>query len=222
MSHASRTARIARRTVGALLLSVALAPSALAQEERLARLDDSTRAHVVRVVELARSRQLPTSPIVDKALEGAVKHAPGPRIAKAVDGLLVRLEASRELLMPQPTLGDIAAGADALGAGVPREMVRAIRMIRPDRPVAVPLAVLAQLVAQGVPARDASAAVESMLRRGAREEQLVALNTQVQSDIAAGVAPSAAFDVRARGLNAVLPPFPASAPVSATLGRPKP
>jgi hypothetical protein len=48
--------------------------------------------------------------------------------------------------------------------------------------------------------------VADLLRRGARDEQLIALNEDVRSYVAAGASPEAALDVRTRGLNAVLPP----------------
>jgi hypothetical protein len=48
--------------------------------------------------------------------------------------------------------------------------------------------------------------VSDLLRRGARDEQLIALNDDVRSYVAAGASPEVALDVRTRGLNAVLPP----------------
>ena len=194
-------------------VALALAPSfAGAQSDRLAaRLDSATRAAVARSVELARVRGLPTEPLMDKALEGATKSAPGPRIAMAVESLLDRMEISRAALAPSPSASEIAAGADALAFGAPRQALESVRAIRPHGSVAVPLAVLTQLVASGVPPRRATALVAKLLERGARDEQLIALSDDVRLDIAAGAAPEAALDVRTRGLTAVLPPPPALA-----------
>jgi len=169
------------------------------------RLDSATQAIVLRSVDSARSRGLPVDPLVDKALEGATKRAAGPRIQAAVSALLRRLELARDALAPNPGPRDIAAGADALAYGATREALATMRAIRPNESVAVPLGVLTQLVASGVPVSRATRAVADLLRHGARDEQLIALNDDVRSYVAAGASPEAALDVRARGLTAVLP-----------------
>ena len=182
----------------------------LAQDPRAPRLDGKldieTRAAVMRTLDSAATRGLPIEPLVDKALEGATKHAAGTRIEAAVSTLLQRLEAARDALAPNPGPRDIAAGADALAYGATREALATMRAIRPNESVAVPLGVLTQLVASGVPIARATRVVADLMRRGARDEQLIALNNDVRSFIAAGASPQAALDVRTRGLNAVLPP----------------
>ena len=191
-----------------------------AQDARAARLDDKldveTRAVVLRTLDSARMRGLPMEPLMDKALEGATKRAPGPRIQAAVSSLLGRLEAARDALAPNPTPRDITAGADALAFGATREALKAMRAIRPNESVAVPLGVLTQLVASGVPIGRATRVVADLLRRGARDEQLIALNDDVRSYVAAGASPEVALDVRTRGLNAVLP-LPGAAGVADAL-----
>jgi hypothetical protein len=200
------------------VFAVTLLPLRLAaQEPRAARLDGKldgeTRAIVLRTLDSARTRGLPTDPIVDKALEGATKKAAGPRIQAAVSSLFGRLEAARTALAPNPGPRDIAAGADALAYGATREALAAMRAIRPNESVAVPLGVLTQLVASGVPVARATRVVADLLRRGARDEQLIALNEDVRSYVAAGASPEVALDVRSRGLNAVLPPAAAGSGV---------
>ena len=181
-----------------------------AQDARTARLDGKldveTQAVVLRTLDSARTRGLPMEPLVDKALEGATKKAAGPRIQAAVSSLLGRLEAARDALLPNPTPRDITAGADALAFGATREALKAMRAIRPNESVAVPLGVLTQLVASGVPVGRATRVVADLMRRGAKDEQLIALNDDVRSYVAAGASPEVALDVRTRGLNAVLPP----------------
>jgi hypothetical protein len=193
---------------------VAAAPDVRAQQVRrdaspLARLEQSLDADTYRAVaqtiDRARARSLPVDPLVDRALEGAMKRAPGPRIRAAVSALAQRLEVARKELAPAPTEGDIAAGAGALGVGVPPEALRAIRSIQPDRPVAVPLGVLTELVARRVPVDRATSLVVELIRRGATSPQLVALGEDVQRDIAAGIEPSAALDLRMRGVASALP-----------------
>lgn len=203
-----------------------------AQDARAARLDGKldveTQAVVFRTLDSARTRGLPMEPLVDKALEGATKKAAGSRIQAAVSSLLGRLEAARDALAPNPTPRDITAGADALAYGATREALKAMRAIRPNESVAVPLGVLTQLVASGVPVGRATRVVADLLRRGARDEQLIALNDDVRSYVAAGASPEVALDVRTRGLNAVLPPPGAAGvtgdlfPTGATTGPKKP
>ena len=181
-----------------------------AQDARANRLDGKldleTQTVVLRTLDSARTRGLPMEPLVDKALEGATKRAAGARIQAAVSSLLGRLEVARDALAPNPTPRDITAGADALAFGATRDALKAMRAIRPNESVAVPLGVLTQLVASGVPVGRATRVVADLLRRGARDEQLIALNDDVRSYVAAGASPEVALDVRTRGLNAVLPP----------------
>lgn len=195
-----------------ILALIGLAPLPLAaQEARLdAKLDTATRAFVLRTIDSAQMRGLPVEPLVDKALEGATKRAAAARIEAAVSALLNRMEISRDALAPDPEPRDIVAGADALAYGATREALSTMRAIRPSGSLAVPLAVLTQLVASGVPVSRATRAVADLLKRGARDEQLIALQEDVRSYVAAGASPEAALDVRTRGLNAVLPPGGAS------------
>lgn len=173
--------------------------------DRLERvLDRETYQVVVQVIERARARALPVDPLVDRALEGAMKRAPAARIQTAVVSLAERLETARTMLAPAPTADDIAAGAGALAVGVPGETLRAIRSVQPGGPVAVPLGVLTELVVRRVPVDRAASLVVQLLRRGATSTQLVALSGDVQRDIAAGIDPGAAFDVRTRGVASVL------------------
>jgi hypothetical protein len=203
----------------ALSLVVAL-PSARAQDPsrdaaaltRLEKaLDAETYRAVVQVIDGARARALPIDPLLDRALEGAMKRAPGPRIRAAISTLAQRLEVARGALAPSPTAADIAAGAGALSVGVPDEALRTIRSIQPDRPVAVPLGVLTELVARNVPIDRAARLVVQLIRKGATSTQLVALGEDVQRDIAAGIAPGEALDIRTRGVASTLPGAAATA-----------
>ena len=201
-----------RKRLLILLALVGLPAMLHAQDSRLdARLDTATRAVVSRSIDTARQLGLAVEPLVDKALEGATKRAAPPRLQAAVDALLHRMEISRDALAPDPAPRDIVAGADALAYGATREALSTMRSIRPNGSLAVPLAVLTQLVASGVPVTRATRAVADLLKRGARDEQLIALQDDVRSYVAAGASPEAALDVRTRGLSAVLPPGGAGA-----------
>jgi len=179
---------------GYLLIATLAAPATIRAQDggttRLnGKLDGETQALVLRTVDSARTRGLPVEPIVDKALEGATKRAAGPRIQAAISSLFRRLEVARDALAPNPGPRDIAAGADALAYGATREALVTMRSIRPNESIAVPLGVLTQLVASGVPAVRATRVVADLLRRGARDEQLIALNEDVRSWVAAGASP---------------------------------
>jgi len=80
------------------------------------------------------------------------------------------------------------------------------RVVSPTRPVAVPIGVLAQLVASGVPAPKATAIVTELMKRGATNVQLVALGTDVNADVVAGTRADAALGVRLNGLTPLLAP----------------
>lgn len=215
----------------ALLLAAFLLPSsARAQVERLSnRLDGPTYEQVRRIVDSARERGLPIEPLVNKALEGSLKEAPGTRIVSAVAALATRLETSMAELQPGPSESELVAGANALAVGVPPATLRRVRHLQRDRAVAVPLAVLSELIARGVPVERASSMVLALLERGATPRQLMAMSVLVYQDIAAGVPADAALDVRMRGVLSTLPAHPSAAaeargasPVSAPPPQPVP
>ena len=91
-------------------------------------------------------------------------------------------------------VAELEAAASALRAGVKPEDLKRLRASRPDQPLTVPLAVLGDLVARGVPADTASAYVLTIIR--ASDEQLVAFQRSVERDIALGAPPLTAAAVR--------------------------
>jgi len=212
-----------RRTLAAAALAAlgAFGPfgasRAAAQDARLAAIPDAeARAAVGAVIVEAEGRGLPREPLVTKALEGVEKGAPGPRIVAAVRAMSQRLDVARAAIAPGVTEADLRAAADALAAGVPKDAIRVVRAAAPDRSIAVALGVLAQLTARGVPPARAAAAVAALLQRGASHMQLLALQRAVQDDLAAGVAPGIALDLRFRAVVAALPP-PAPPPIRGAL-----
>src|SRR5574341_1439766 len=96
----------ASRWTATLSLAAALSftSAAQGQDPRLERRRDAeTRARVAAIIDSARASGLPIEPLVDKALEGASKGAPGDRIVTAVRNLAVGLGAAREALGPMST-----------------------------------------------------------------------------------------------------------------------
>jgi hypothetical protein len=171
-----------------------------AQDTRLARLDRRVQTAVGALVDSARSLGIPSEPVVDKALEGAAKGAPNDRIVT-----VVRLR-FRELMAARAALGggamdtEIIAAADALHGGASPQVITTLRTRRPGAPLTIPLAVLADLIARGVPADTASSAVLALAATPATDAQFAALRDDIERDIAKGAPPAIAASVRTRGV----------------------
>lgn len=174
-----------------------------------ARLDAPTRAAVSRTIAEARDAGLPVEPLVDKALEGASRGVPGPRIVAAVDRLAADLTHARSALGTRASGGELVAAAAALRAGASEQGLAAIGKARAAGGLTVPLATLADLVARGVPVETASSVVLGLAERGVSDAGFVALRQTVERDINAGVPPAAAASVRGQGQGppeSVVPP----------------
>lgn len=194
---------------GGAALPVAVPATLAAAEPRLAlALSPEARAAITAHFTAASRAGVPVEPLIAKALEGVELGAAPERIEAAVRALLGRLTAARAALAPVVSEAELVSGADALATGVPVAVLRRMRALSPGRSAAVALGVLAQLVARGVPPARAADAVTTLLRRGARPAQLVALDDAVRVDVAAGVPAAAALDARARTLagGLLLPP----------------
>ncbi|OLC70826.1 MAG: hypothetical protein AUH78_20000 [Gemmatimonadetes bacterium 13_1_40CM_4_69_8] len=176
------------------------ATAAAAQDPRLGRLDPGTRPLVAVVIDSARAAGLPTEPLVQRALEGATKGAPGPLIVSAVQRLAADLGRAREALGPGTTPPELEAGAAALRAGAGPAVLAQLRRAR-RQTIAVPLAVLTDLVAGGVPVDSAAAAVLALAAR-ARDADLVEFRRSVERDIALGAPPTAATAAAAAAADA--------------------
>jgi len=191
----------------ALALTPALPRSGAAQDARLERLTPEARVLVTTVIDSARAVGLPTEPLVDRALEGASKRAPDALIAAAIRRLAGDLGRARAALGPGTPQPELVAAADALRAGASPEVLVRLREALGDRHLAVPLGVTADLTARGVPA-DTAAGIVIALARSVSDGQLLALQRNVERDIALGAAPlaaaggllSAGADTQAAGL----------------------
>jgi hypothetical protein len=172
-----------------LLFFLSLPPSAdyaAGQDPRLtARLDSVTLPQVEAVLTTAQRRGLPLEPLVQKALEGASKGAPGPRIVTAVEAMLADLTRAQEGLGRSANADELVAGAAALRAGATLDMVDQLRRTEPDGGVAVPLAVFADLVAGGMTVAAAWHSVEELAQRGGEEEEFLELRERLRSTKAA-------------------------------------
>jgi hypothetical protein len=171
-----------------------------AQDTRLARLDRRVQTEVGALVDSARTLGIPTEPVVDKALEGAAKRAPNERIIVVVRSRFRELVAARGALGSGAMDAELIAAADALHAGASPQVISTLRGRRPGVPLTIPLAVLADLIARGVPADTASGAVLALAATPATDAQFAALRDDIERDIAKGAPPAIAASVRTRGL----------------------
>ena len=205
----NRMIRWAARLVGAA--AIVSAPQFVgAQEARLLAIrDDATRDFVRQYVEAARVRGTPTEPLVSRALEGVAFKADRKGIEQAMTRLERRLRRSRELLGGNASVDEIAAGADALAADVPDGIIKDMKKLAPQRQITMELGVLTELVAKGIAPKKAADMVKQLMARGATGAQLTELNAAVQQDVALGIKPVAALELRGRGVMSLLPP-PAS------------
>jgi hypothetical protein len=193
-----------------VLVAAALlcAPVALrAQDARLdARLDARTRDAVVALIDSARADGIPSEPLVQKALEGASKHADDARILAAVRKLTGELGDARSALGPSSTDAEIIAGASALHAGIAPAALSRMRASRAHGSLTVALAVLSDLVARGVPGDTATTVISALAGAGTQDAELLRFQQGVERDIAQGATPAAALGVRAQGAFPTTPP----------------
>jgi hypothetical protein len=165
-----------------LLLALLLAPAiAAAQDPRLTeRLDGATAADVQQLVDSARRAGLPTEPLVQKALEGSTLGASDHRIVAAVEALRGQLGRARDALGEGASEAELTTAAGALRAGLPPGALRRLQSLRSGRPLVVPMAVLTDLVAEGVAPEQATESVLDLAREGRPDDEFVALRRQVQ------------------------------------------
>jgi hypothetical protein len=181
-----------------------LGASALTRQEddpRLAnRLDERTREAVSSIIETARKNGVPTEPLINRALEGASKRAPGTVIVAVVKSWADDLRRARQALGPASPDADIIAGAYALRNGVKLQELERLRVAKTGVRYAVALDVLSYLVNRGVPPDTIAPLVVNLALASATDEQLVAFRQDVERDISGGVLASTAAAVRGQGL----------------------
>ena len=185
--------RYAVVVLGLVVLTVRA--DAQATDERLHdAFDAQAYASLHAVVDSARAAGLPTEPLIDKALEGAAKHASSDRIVAVVRDLSARLADARNALGGYGTSDELSAGTAALRAGIAPTTLADLRRLRHNEQVTIPLAVAAELVARGVRPDSASQQVLRLAAAGARDVELAALPRSLASPSVAvpGASPAAA------------------------------
>ena len=204
MSALGPTRRLRRCLVALVIVAAWALPgaaTATAIDPRLSeRLDAETAAAVGDLVQAAQNKGLPTDPLIARALEGASRQAPGPRIVAAVRNLSAGLETSRAILGMASSPAELVAAAAALAAGVPADTLARLRAVRANVSLVVPLVVLTDLVTRRVPIETAGAAVIAATRNRVPDSKLMRLRQRIDQDIRAGASPGNATILRTRKL----------------------
>jgi len=184
------------------LVAASLTPVMLAgQQDVSARLaghvPPAVVAQVQRLADTAVARGLPVDPLVNKALEGAVKGALPDKIVSAVRAVLQQLDLASDALRPVgvTSANAIEAGAFAIAAGLDSgEVATVARSADRAHPAATALQVVATLVALGVPPGRGVGLVQATIRSGEPLADLVSLPSRLQVAMAGGVPPAAAAE----------------------------
>lgn len=206
-----------KRSLAASILILGAGGGLAAQRDVSARLagrvPPAVAAGVSALVDSARVRGLPVTPLVDKALEGVVKGVPVDRILPAVRVVLDQLDAAASAVRGTGDVppGDAAveAGAFALAAGLsPADVGEIARSADRSHPTAVALQVGGALAALGVPRAETVGLVRAAIRSGRPLGDFVSLPGQVQAAMARGAPPAAAAAGLERAAAAHQPPRP--------------
>ncbi|HZH41154.1 MAG TPA: hypothetical protein VFD85_09095 [Gemmatimonadales bacterium] len=160
------------------LMLALLVPAAVVAQARVP-------AEVQPIIDSAVSAGLPSRPLVEKALEGAAKGASSQAITGAVRALAAALGTAR-VALGAATADELNAGAVALRLGARPEDLTRLRTAR-KASLVVPLGVLSDLVARGVPVDTASRVVVALASQG--DDEYLAFRQRVDRDIDLGAAP---------------------------------
>jgi hypothetical protein len=153
------------RIVLVLLLLLASLPAAAQPGDPAGRIEAARRR--------AQAAGIPVSLLDSKVAEGRAKNVPAERIAAAVERRLGSLSRAHELMRgPRGEAvgaADLSVGADALEAGVDEGTLRALSASAPATHRAVAVAVLTQLVRDGISSQQALVQVRRALSRNPEE-----------------------------------------------------
>ena len=186
-----------RRVLIALVAGLAVTASAGAQtptgrDRARAALPPEVFQQLDVLVASAIQEGLPAEPLWDKALEGAAKRVPPPRITPVVAEYSSRLRTARSALGGTQAPAILVAAADALRRGVPQDVLG--RLGPSDRRTPIALVVLGDLVETGVPADRALDVVREALVRRAADEDMLGLGARVRAAMRRGQSADAAAD----------------------------
>ncbi len=181
----------------AIALALLMAAQSAAQtqahdpSERLREvLPADVAARVLERIADARAHQLPADALEQRALKFAARGVAPAAIERSVAEQAERMSAAREALESargqKPSDDEVEAGAEAIRQGVDAAGVSALAKSAPSgRSLAVPLYVLGNLAASGIPAADALARVRDRLAARASDAEIEQLPAQAAAAAAA-------------------------------------
>lgn len=196
------------RLLGPIILLLGLTSHLDAQDPRLrARLDTATQRAVEQLTDSARRVGLPTEPLIQKALEGETKGAPGNRIVAAVAALIGDLARARQGLGADAAPEELQAGVFWLRAGGSVAHLAEVRRSAGGRAVAVPVAVSAELLGKGWPPDEATEALGRLFSARLSDAGFLSLRDQVAAAVrdGAGALPTVRAEVTKLTVNRGLP-----------------
>ena len=177
---------------GLLVTAPAGAQAPTGRDRARAALPPEVFQQVDLVVASAIENGLPAEPLWDKALEGAAKRVPPPRITPVVAEYSSRLSTARGALGGVQAPATLVAAADALRRGVPRDVIGQLGPSGQRTPIA--LVVLGDLVETGVPADRALDVVREALVRRSADEDMLGLGARVRAAMRGGQSAGVAAD----------------------------
>ncbi len=173
------------------------------------------------LVQVAARENLPTDPLVQKAIEGGAKRVSGERIVKAVGLNLDQLRRAQALLeragdAPPATPAEVITVAAAQKRGLSDAEVARVVAALPDEPRSSALHAVADLVAHHFDADSGTDLVLAAVRQGVRGLRLLDVSSAAAQEVQRGRSRAEALALVRRELPNVPPPPP---PTRATVLR---
>jgi hypothetical protein len=219
-----------------LLLLVALPLSAQSVRARLeGRVPANSIGAIDSLIRVAAAENLPTEPLIQKAVEGGAKHVSGDRIVKAVELNLDQYRQAQALLTragdaPPVTRNEVAAVVSARKRGLSVPVVERIVTAIPDERRGSALHAVADLVAHRFDPDSAADLILEGVRQGMRGVRLLDVSSAAIQETQRGRTRAEAL-AAIRGELPNIPAAPTAArgavqrarrPVAVTGGEPKP
>jgi len=196
-----RYSKIIINLLTAVSVGIALSAGAVVLGAQTPATDATTRlkqvlpadvvTRVLAVIARARSNDLPTEPLENRALKFAARGVRPDSIERSVVDHETRMERAKDALTKargrRPADDEIEAGADALRKGVSGTGVEELARSAPSgRSLAVPLYVVGGLVDRGLPSDAALKRVAEQLTARASDGDLEKLSTEAPASNTAG------------------------------------
>lgn len=169
------------------------------------RVDPRIRVAVSAIADSLEREGLRPEPLVDYALEGTQKGGKPEVILAGVRRWAKDLRRARQVLGPNASAAEVNAGAKAIHNGVNEQQLERLRLERPrdgktEVRYASALNTMAYLIPKGVPADTASTVLVNIALQATSEDQIRALQDEIERDISGGTPPGLATVARALGL----------------------